>query len=154
MIEQKSMKNAVEIKGQSFTWGVKNEEKKETPKKKDKKVKEETVLPILEEDASVELDQSQKTPLIEKSMMQKDETKIKKLESIITLKNINISVTKGELICVIGDVGSGKSSLLQTLIGDLLYVSPSQILKYGGSSGLEKEIVDSEQIESFQKDLI
>lgn len=55
---------------------------------------------------------------------------------------------------MIGDVGSGKSSLIQALIGDMLHVSNSQIIKYGGNQGLEKEIVDSEQIENFQKDLI
>jgi ABC-type phosphate/phosphonate transport system ATPase subunit len=65
-----------------------------------------------------------------------DEKKKKTLDSIITLKNIDINIQKGELVCVIGDVGSGKSSLLQTLIGDLLHVSPAQILKYGGDQGL------------------
>ena len=33
-----------------------------------------------------------------------------------------MKVKKGELVHIIGDVGSGKSSLLQSLIGDLIYI--------------------------------
>ena len=50
---------------------------------------------------------------------------IQTLDSIVTLKNIELKILKGEFVCIIGDVGSGKSSLLSTLIGDLLYVSPA-----------------------------
>jgi ATP-binding cassette subfamily C (CFTR/MRP) protein 1 len=35
------------------------------------------------------------------------------------LENINLSARKGELTCIVGRVGSGKSSLLQALLGDL-----------------------------------
>lgn len=38
------------------------------------------------------------------------------------LKNINFSADKGELTCVIGRVGAGKSSLLQSVLGDLYKV--------------------------------
>jgi ABC-type nitrate/sulfonate/bicarbonate transport system ATPase subunit len=44
------------------------------------------------------------------------------LESVIALKDINLSIRHGEFVCVIGDVGSGKSSLLNAIIGDLLYL--------------------------------
>jgi len=43
------------------------------------------------------------------------------LEDFITLKDINLTIKRGEFVCIIGDVGSGKSSLLSTIIGDLLY---------------------------------
>ena len=39
----------------------------------------------------------------------------------VTLKNLNLTIKKGEFICVIGAIGSGKSSLLSSLIGDMLY---------------------------------
>lgn len=35
------------------------------------------------------------------------------------LENINLSARKGELTCIVGRVGSGKSSLLQAILGDL-----------------------------------
>jgi ABC-type lipoprotein export system ATPase subunit len=38
------------------------------------------------------------------------------------LKNINLKIKKEEFVCIIGDVGSGKSSLLSAMIGDLLYI--------------------------------
>ena len=47
----------------------------------------------------------------------------KTIADIITLKEIDFQVKKGEFVCIIGDVGSGKSSLLSSLIGDLLYVT-------------------------------
>lgn len=39
----------------------------------------------------------------------------------MALKNINLQVKQGELLCIVGDVGAGKSSLLSALIGDMLY---------------------------------
>ncbi|KAL8772637.1 MAG: hypothetical protein Q9209_002298 [Squamulea sp. 1 TL-2023] len=39
------------------------------------------------------------------------------------LEDINFSANKGELNCVVGRVGSGKSSLLQTLLGDIWKIS-------------------------------
>ena len=67
----------------------------------------------------------------------------------MTLKNIELKVLRGEFVCIIGDVGSGKSSLLSTLIGDLLYVSPAQIAKFGGEQGFKKKMTSDEDIKSF-----
>lgn len=41
----------------------------------------------------------------------------------VSLKNIDLTVKKGEFVCVIGDVASGKSSLLSAIIGDMIYLS-------------------------------
>ncbi|KAI0481182.1 P-loop containing nucleoside triphosphate hydrolase protein [Xylariaceae sp. FL0804] len=40
-------------------------------------------------------------------------------EPKITLRNISLTAHKGELTCVVGKVGSGKSSLLQCVLGEL-----------------------------------
>lgn len=50
--------------------------------------------------------------------------KERKLDSIVTLKNIDIKIKHGEFVCIVGNVGSGKSSILSTIVGDLLYASP------------------------------
>lgn len=55
------------------------------------------------------------------------------------LKNLDISIVKGEFVCVIGDVGSGKTSLLQAIIGDLIYLPQAEIDTYGGSDKFGKK---------------
>ncbi|KAK6765509.1 hypothetical protein RB195_025428 [Necator americanus] len=40
-----------------------------------------------------------------------------------TLKNINVSVKRGQLVAIVGKVGSGKSSLLQAILGEMNKVS-------------------------------
>ncbi|RPB07610.1 hypothetical protein P167DRAFT_495580 [Morchella conica CCBAS932] len=45
------------------------------------------------------------------------------------LNNINFTANKGELNCVLGKVGAGKSSLLQALLGDLWKVNGQVVLK-------------------------
>jgi ATP-binding cassette subfamily C (CFTR/MRP) protein 1 len=46
-----------------------------------------------------------------------------------TLENINFSAHKGELTCIVGRVGSGKSSLLQALLGDLWKISGEVVVR-------------------------
>ena len=62
------------------------------------------------------------------SMQAKDKSssntvfKPKKVSDFTTLKNMSLQIKKGEFVCIIGDVGSGKSSVLNSIIGDLLYL--------------------------------
>ncbi|CCK71890.1 ATP-binding cassette glutathione S-conjugate transporter YCF1 KNAG_0I00990 [Huiozyma naganishii CBS 8797] len=46
----------------------------------------------------------------------------RKPEYKVALKNINFEAKKGQLTCVVGRVGSGKSALIQSLSGDLFRV--------------------------------
>ena len=46
----------------------------------------------------------------------------KKIEDLIVLKSIDIWIKKGEFVAIIGEVGSGKSSIISSLIGDMLYL--------------------------------
>jgi ATP-binding cassette subfamily C (CFTR/MRP) protein 1 len=50
------------------------------------------------------------------------------VQNFLALKNFNLNIEKGKFVCIIGDVGSGKSSLISTLIGDLLYL-PKEFLE-------------------------
>ena len=50
----------------------------------------------------------------------------------LNLKDIDLQIKAGEFVCIIGEVGAGKSSLLKAIIGDLLYIEQSEIDKYGG----------------------
>jgi ABC-type uncharacterized transport system ATPase component len=49
------------------------------------------------------------------------------LERALALKELNLNIRHGEFVCIIGDVGSGKSSFLNAIIGDLLYLDPEFI---------------------------
>ena len=40
-------------------------------------------------------------------------------EGTETLRNINLAIPKGSLVAVIGEVGSGKSSLIAALLGEM-----------------------------------
>ena len=42
------------------------------------------------------------------------------VENSILLRNLNLKIFKGEFVCIIGEVGSGKSSLIHALLGDTL----------------------------------
>lgn len=91
----------------------------------------------------------------EEKLKKKAEEKKKqnKLDNIICLKGIDLQIKKGELVIIIGKVGSGKSSLLSTLIGDLLPVSQRQIDSYAAGDGFKKELSE-EEAEAFQSDMV
>ena len=63
-----------------------------------------------------------------------DEPKIEDKRFDLVLKNINMEVPKGACVAVIGKVGSGKSSLLSALIGDL-YADQGSKLEIAGDVG-------------------
>ncbi|XP_068086467.1 ATP-binding cassette subfamily C member 4 isoform X2 [Anabrus simplex] len=49
-----------------------------------------------------------------------------------TLSNINLTVKKGQLVAVIGPVGSGKSSLLHAILGEIPVVNNGGTLSFNG----------------------
>jgi ABC-type glutathione transport system ATPase component len=99
----------------NFHWGFKKEEKKEsiTLEKKAKKVED-------KDDKKLEL----LDPEVESYLLAPKKQDNQTISQFLALKKLNLQIRKGEFVCIIGDVGSGKSSLLSALIGDLLHVSP------------------------------
>ena len=47
----------------------------------------------------------------------------------LILRDINFSVRKGEFVCIIGEVGSGKSSLLNAILNNMIQVGPKEVKK-------------------------
>ena len=86
-----------------------------------------------EENATLKLNQSDSNNLI----LSKKDLNINKTlnneknndeKKIITLlKNINFKIKKGEHICIIGEVGSGKTCLLNAIINNLLVLNKSKL---------------------------
>jgi len=75
----------------------------------------------LEDEVKTEEEKKEEAEKLKKKMEEKK--KQSKLDNIVSLKNIDIKIKKGDLVFIIGKVGSGKSSLLSAIIGDLLPVS-------------------------------
>ena len=51
------------------------------------------------------------------------------IESFILLKNINLEIKTGELVAIIGEIGSGKTLLLNSILNNLDIISPKNISK-------------------------
>jgi len=51
-----------------------------------------------------------------------EKKELQKFDQFMVLKDMNVSIKQGEFVCIIGDVASGKSSLLSAMIGDMLPV--------------------------------
>ena len=80
----------------------------------------------------------------EKKDKKKKDDEEKNLEKILTLKDIDVQVRRGEFLIILGKIGSGKTSLLSALLDDMTYVPESEIAMVGG---LEKPLSEKEQNE-------
>jgi len=69
---------------------------------------------------------------------------VKTFDEMITLKSIDIKIRKGEFVAIIGEVGSGKSSLISALIGDMIYIDNETVSqnKHHQISSQTKEIIE------------
>lgn len=140
-------KYAVQIKNKNFSWGLKTQDIDDIFEK----IYDEMKGTAGEKKYRTEEEQKEH----EESLKKKAEEKKKqnKLDNIVALKGIDLKIKKGELVIIIGKVGSGKSSLLSTIIGDLLPVPQKQIDSYAGGEGYSKEL-SQEEVEAFQSDMI
>ena len=59
----------------------------------------------------------------------------------LILRDINLSIKQGEFVCIIGEVGSGKSSLLNAILNNMIQVGPKEVKKL---LKLRESILDKE----------
>jgi len=63
-----------------------------------------------------------------------------KLSEVIHLKDISIDIKKGEFVCIIGEIGAGKTNLFNALLGDMYNITDPIVDYMGGlDSGLVTE---------------
>ena len=67
------------------------------------------------------------------------------MDEILLLKDIQLTVSRGEFVVIIGEIGSGKSSLLSSMVGEMMYV-PDSIREKRGDKQLNES--DIKQLES------
>ena len=110
---------AVKMKG-SFSWGITpalEKSEKDKLKEKAKKKREE------------ELDKTQ-GPISKwvRKMLPESSEKFdipvapRSLDNIMDIKDIDLNIKKGEFVVIIGEVGSGKSSLISAMIGEMIHI--------------------------------
>lgn len=107
---------AIRIRANSnFHWGVQPKETAEDKQKKlmaERKAARAGTKPVAVEEVDKEA----------------EERKPKTTCETMTLKNLRLSIKKGSFVCIVGEVGSGKSSLLSAMIGDMLYLNSGQVV--------------------------
>lgn len=66
------------------------------------------------------------------------------LKEYITLKSLNLQIEKGHFVAIIGEVGSGKSSVISAIIGDMINVDNEtyQIYKDNEISSQTKDVIE------------
>lgn len=67
----------------------------------------------------------------EKRKEERDEWKPHKISHFRHLKDIDLKINKGEFVCIIGDVGSGKTNLLNAMLGEMLYLDEAALKDAG-----------------------
>ena len=157
---------AIKIKKGNFSWGVKQEEKnkkkKEEEENKEDKEKEkkvdnevlkkiddlnENLIPKVIETKIEDNENIIKEENDNDNDYKKDGCKIeielpKNINFDVTLKEIDLEIKKGEILGIIGEVGSGKSSLLQAILNCLILLNPKECdgIHINGNIGYASQI--------------
>lgn len=152
--DQETIDNKVSVKVSNgdFSWGI---DFKEKDKEKEKNLNKKKVIPKNAEtsqtannlaDSKVEESKDEPSSIgpVINPINTSGETSLlipSKNEEVLpnqprcVLKNINLEIKKGEFVCIIGEVGSGKSSLLQALLNNMLSLNEkSEIILNGNVS--------------------
>ena len=70
------------------------------------------------------------------------------------MKNIKLKVPKGKFVCIIGKTGSGKSSLLSALCGEMLTLPQNLLEHYKGKDDDMDRVLEPEEATALMDDLI
>lgn len=105
IIYDDSRQNAIEVSHASFTWDPPPPESEAARGKRNMKRTGRTPKLTKGEIASKKVEDEQKS---------QEEAK-----NVFQIHDVNLSIPRGKLVAIVGAVGSGKSSLLQGLIGEM-----------------------------------
>ena len=80
----------------------------------------------------------------QKQIDEKEENEIE-IEIPITLSNINLQIKKGQFIAIIGDIGAGKSSLVQAILNNLIFID-----SLSENKSTEAEVLDDSTVKKIR----
>ena len=115
---------AIQVKGATFTWDTPPPDELDGKKKTKKKGRFPSRDNTNVEAAAISADASS----LEKAGLHTEEE-----DRVFQVRDISMEIPRGLLVAVVGPVGSGKTSLLQGLIGEMRKTSGS--ITFGGSVG-------------------
>ncbi|KAJ3211412.1 hypothetical protein HK099_008008 [Clydaea vesicula] len=123
--------NVIEFKNCTIKWPKKDNLLLEKEEEEKKKVEKENSK------------KSKKKIKNEEKIKKEDTTKEKKLEEEVVnfapvLKNISFQVKKGEILVVLGKVGSGKSALVNAILGEMI-MEAKEVAKVRGTTALSSQ---------------
>jgi ABC-type multidrug transport system fused ATPase/permease subunit len=152
---------AIQILNGTFTWGKKMDntykpvsekqfvkiQSMEDPNKKNKKNKDEHIeMSSVSTSPNDEITNKIMKEIPNNTLFEKDIIEDKNIieepnDEELVLKNINLEVKKGEFICIIGEIGSGKSSLIHAILNNMICLTPrsSKIIINGKLSYVSQE---------------
>ncbi|KAF9560470.1 ABC transporter [Agrocybe pediades] len=118
--------NALEVKGASFTW--------DSPPPEDEGKKGKKQHGRLMQSSKTKAENKAKAAADQQKRTEDAEEKAKnEADRVFKMNDISMTIPRGQLVAIVGPVGSGKTSLLQGLIGEMRKTSGSIV--FGGSVG-------------------
>jgi ABC-type multidrug transport system fused ATPase/permease subunit len=111
---------AIKVENGNFSWGIEFEEEIIKEDKVDL-----TKSIVLKDNDNANINSNSDNELLEKSG---DATRISIMkENLRTiLKDINLTIHKGEFVAIVGEVGAGKSSLLQAILNNMIIMNKEE----------------------------
>ena len=119
------LKNALELDDVSFTWDAPPPEPEGGEgkgKKKSKATKRKSAIPPTVATVS--------SPVAGSSSASSS-SEVDKIENVFKIQKTSLKIPRGQVVAIVGPVGSGKSSFLQGLIGEMRKETGS--VRFGGS---------------------
>ena len=158
--ETKKADIAIKIQNGTFTWGkkidssykpvsekqfvkVKTSEKENVEQpKKEEHIEMSSVSTSPHDEISTKIkNEIPNNTLFEKDIIEDKNIIEKPNDEELVLKNINLEIKKGEFVCIIGEVGSGKTSLVQAILNNLISLTPrsTKLIVNGSISYVSQE---------------
>lgn len=127
--------NSILVQRSNFSWGGQKEDKPGDKKEEKKKSSIEKTSPkkkkkeytAINDDIESETNSSRASLVSDDESKEEEKKKQPKVDETIILQNLQLTVGKGEFVCIIGEVGSGKSSLISALLGDMIHLGPETL---------------------------